>query len=195
MREKVKFKCAICLNRQFISKCKLDWHMKCHERKFKCPISGCGKSFKQKQHLKNHALTHADDQRPYRCMNATCGKSFKSISHLKDHTQGIHLKLKPFECAFCKGSFSRNSTLKFHLKSLHGGLLTADGKLSDKAKEQLQIIRDNLTLGGKQDYDDESLPNVVRLKLSHQPCQDDTPISSPAMFTSSNEEQQQQQFP
>lgn len=30
MRQKLKFKCPICLNRQFISKCKLDWHLKCH---------------------------------------------------------------------------------------------------------------------------------------------------------------------
>ena len=45
-RQKLKFKCPICLNKQFISKCKLDWHMKCHERQFQCPHAGCTKSFK-----------------------------------------------------------------------------------------------------------------------------------------------------
>ena len=46
LRQKLKFKCPICKNRQFISKCKLDWHLKCHQRQFKCTYEGCNKAFK-----------------------------------------------------------------------------------------------------------------------------------------------------
>ena len=117
--QKLKYKCPICLNRQFISKCKLDWHLKCHKRQFKCTFEGCGKSFKQKQHLKNHLLTHSDFDRPFSCNYKGCGKAFKSISHLKDHTQSIHMKLKPFSCCFCTKYFSRNSSLKYHIQQTH----------------------------------------------------------------------------
>ena len=102
---------------------------------FKCTFEGCDKSFKQKQHLKNHMLIHADGVRPFRCTYANCGKAFKSISHLKDHTQSIHMRLKPFECVFCKSYFSRNSSLKYHIRSIHTALLGDDGQMSEKAQE------------------------------------------------------------
>ena len=142
LRQKLKFKCPICPNKQFISKCKLDWHLKCHERQFKCTYEGCDKSFKQKQHLKNHLLTHADGVRPFRCKYPNCGKAFKSISHLKDHTQSIHMKLKPFECIFCKSLFSRNSSLKYHIRSIHSALLKEDGELSEAAVQQLAVLKE-----------------------------------------------------
>ena len=116
--------------------------MKCHERQFECPHVGCTKSFKQKQHLKNHLLTHSTDVRPFKCTHQGCGKAFKSISHLKDHTQSIHMKLKPFECQFCKSVFSRNSSLKFHIKSIHASLLNQDGSLNESAYSQLQMIKE-----------------------------------------------------
>ena len=52
------------------------------------------------------------------------------------------MKLKPFECVFCKSLFSRNSSLKYHIKSIHSGLVTEDGTLSEIAQQQLQILKD-----------------------------------------------------
>lgn len=97
--------------------------------------------------MKNHLLIHADGIRPFRCTYTGCGKAFKSISHLKDHTQSIHMKLKPFECVFCKSYFSRNSSLKYHIRSIHTALLGEDGQLSQKAMEQFQILKDAFAQG------------------------------------------------
>ena len=147
MQKKLKYKCPICLNKQFISKCKLDWHLKCHERQFACTVEGCDKQFKQKQHLKNHILTHQDDVRPWLCKHEGCGKSFKSVSHLKDHTQSIHMKLKPFECVFCKSSFSRNSSLKYHIKTIHTHLIDPQsGQLTQQTIQQLQFLQEGLQI-------------------------------------------------
>ena len=52
------------------------------------------------------------------------------------------MKLKPFECQFCKSVFSRNSSLKFHIKSIHAHLLNPDGSLNDSALKQLQMLKD-----------------------------------------------------
>ena len=151
IRQKLKFKCHICPNKQFISKCKLDWHLKCHSRRFQCTSPGCEKSFKQKQHLKSHMLTHVEGGvRPYRCTYTDCGKTFKSISHLKDHTQSVHMRLKPFECAFCGSAFSRQSSLKHHLKHLHANLVESNGQLSEQTEKQLQILRESKTLQSAQ---------------------------------------------
>lgn len=97
--------------------------------------------------------------RPFRCTYEGCGKAFKSISHLKDHTQSIHMKLKPFECVFCKSLFSRNSSLKYHIKSIHAQLLAPDGSLSELAQEQLKILREG---------------------LGSQPPKETTPVPAPA---------------
>lgn len=53
------------------------------------------------------------------------------------------MKLKPFECVFCKSLFSRNSSLKYHIKSIHSSLVTANGELSELAQSQLQILMDS----------------------------------------------------
>ena len=53
------------------------------------------------------------------------------------------MKLRPFECVFCKSVFSRNSSLKYHIKSIHSALVTADGELSEIAQQQLQILKDS----------------------------------------------------
>lgn len=44
------------------------------------------------------------------------------------------MKLKPFECVFCKSFFSRNSSLKYHIKSIHSGLVDESGALSELAE-------------------------------------------------------------
>ena len=47
------------------------------------------------------------------------------------------MKLKPFECVFCKSLFSRNSSLKYHIRSIHSHLINPDGQLSEQASQQL----------------------------------------------------------
>ena len=59
------------------------------------------------------------------------------------------MKLKPFECQFCKSVFSRNSSLKFHIKSIHASLMNPDGTLNDSALKQLQILKEQQNDGEK----------------------------------------------
>ena len=57
------------------------------------------------------------------------------------------MKLRPFECVFCKSLFSRNSSLKYHIKSIHSQLITPDRQLSEQAQQQLQILRESSGTG------------------------------------------------
>lgn len=54
--------------------------------------------------------------KPFACK--VCHSGFSTKGHLKDHINSIHFKLKPYEChfPFCRKTFSRNSTLKIHLR-------------------------------------------------------------------------------
>lgn len=58
-------------------------------------------------------------EKPYKCNVQNCNKAFKAYGHLSDHLKR-HFDIRPFECDFCKATFSRRNTLKTHLMTHTG---------------------------------------------------------------------------
>ncbi|XP_068610978.1 zinc finger protein 574 [Brachionichthys hirsutus] len=84
------------------------------ERLFSCGV--CGKSFKKRVHVRNHARTHTGE-RPFQCSD--CGKTFSSLANLMRHNL-VHSGVRPFRCDVCHRSFSQSSNLRQH-GLLHAG--------------------------------------------------------------------------
>ncbi|BGO94531.1 hypothetical protein NBRC10512_005042 [Rhodotorula toruloides] len=90
-------------------------------RPFECEHPGCGKSFKQKTHLKSHEKTH--DTSRYACMHPSCAslpaesRQFGTWTLLQRHNKTVH----PPACHHpeCDGRvFANSRSLRNHL-SLH----------------------------------------------------------------------------
>uniref|UniRef100_A0A8C3ANM6 Si:dkeyp-69b9.6 n=1 Tax=Cyclopterus lumpus TaxID=8103 RepID=A0A8C3ANM6_CYCLU len=77
---------------------------------FNCP--DCGKSFKKKGHLLQHAVIHSS-ARPYGC--STCSRAFNRRESLTRHEK-IHEE-KPFRCPACGRSFRESTSLLNHAAS------------------------------------------------------------------------------
>ena len=71
----------------------------------------CGKTVKNKRHLRQHMLTHTDE-RPYACPQ--CKMRFKSKQTMERHL-AIHSGEKPHLCPHCGVRYRRNYELKQHL--------------------------------------------------------------------------------
>ena len=85
------------------------------------------------------------------------------------------MKLKPFECVFCKSLFSRNSSLKYHIRSIHTQLVNADGQLSEQAVQQLQILRDAVLSTEEQAQEEMlSMPANARKERGHPKSEEDS---------------------
>uniref|UniRef100_A0A7M5UNZ6 C2H2-type domain-containing protein n=1 Tax=Clytia hemisphaerica TaxID=252671 RepID=A0A7M5UNZ6_9CNID len=109
------FKCTEC-DKGFVTKIRLDAHMRSHQgiKPFKCQV--CGLCFSWKRSLVTHEKTHQGDD-PFIC--GECGKEFKERKELKVHTGEFHKGGKPFYCCKCNRNFSRRSHLTRHYASHH----------------------------------------------------------------------------
>lgn len=100
------------------------------------------------------------------------------------------MKLKPFECVFCKALFSRNSSLKYHLRSIHSELIKADGSLSEQVQAQLQILREASASSGLilENVEGSKRKNARKEKV-HVKCEIDSSqmISPPSSKSESKE--------
>lgn len=69
-----------------------------NDRPFVCPVSGCGKTYKNANGLKYHAI-HGHDgvlvEKPHKCPFAGCGKRYKNSNGLKYHFQHAHPNTPP----------------------------------------------------------------------------------------------------
>uniref|UniRef100_A0A3Q3D9X9 C2H2-type domain-containing protein n=1 Tax=Hippocampus comes TaxID=109280 RepID=A0A3Q3D9X9_HIPCM len=113
------------------------------------PCATCGKVFKFRSLLSNHAAVHSDE-RPHGC--DFCPRRFRRLSHLKRHRRVvhrdgarppqnfvchicgkdkkcrsqlarhaiIHTGERPFACDLCSARFNRQGNLQQHRKRVHG---------------------------------------------------------------------------
>lgn len=69
-----------------------------NDRPFVCPVSGCGKTYKNANGLKYHAI-HGHDgvlvEKPHKCPFNGCGKRYKNSNGLKYHFQHAHPNTPP----------------------------------------------------------------------------------------------------
>ncbi|XP_059141748.1 zinc finger protein 540-like [Physella acuta] len=111
------FKCPIC-GRKFLQKSYLEGHIRKHtgDKPFKCKV--CESGFTQKSYLRSHMKIHSQNrERNYKCN--VCGKAFTCSSHARSHER-IHSGDKPHRCEICSSKFTKRSSLKKHLRRIHG---------------------------------------------------------------------------
>ena len=140
-----KFECGFCGN-FFSQESNLKRHTKVHtgQRDHKCEI--CDKYFSQAEHLRKHTRKIHENNEKFDFINENgnddnalpdisdmvaceiktincenCGKYFKTKSALNYHVDSVHKGLK-FPCALCDKTYTRNTTLKSHMKMAHGRL-------------------------------------------------------------------------
>merc|ERR1712129_235463 len=95
-------RCKTC-SKTFSTTKSLSLHSLMHtgEKPHRCPEPECGKSFRQRPHLKAHLLSHSE-LRSYMC--SECNKCYKTRNYLTLHA-AIHLDTKKFSCQFCDAGF------------------------------------------------------------------------------------------
>lgn len=81
--------------------------------KFICSI--CGRSFKEKQILKNHEKIHLPDELKLKYPCTQCDKKFTNSSCLKVHIARIHEKVAYFFCEVCGKGCTTKSDLICHM--------------------------------------------------------------------------------
>ena len=107
------FRCSEC-SRNCSTHQGLTRHMRTHtgEKPYRCDV--CGKGFSQSSNLFKHKRTHTGEK-PYSC--DVCGKDFADPSSLTRHVR-THTGER-FLCRVCGAGYTRQYTLKKHMKQHH----------------------------------------------------------------------------
>ncbi|EEY57499.1 uncharacterized protein PITG_00050 [Phytophthora infestans T30-4] len=85
-------------------------------RNFLCMHPGCGKSFTDSAHLRDHTVVHTGEKK-LSC--PTCNKLFARASTLQEHIR-VHTGEKPYVCGVpgCSKCYSSRAAMRFH-RSTH----------------------------------------------------------------------------
>ncbi|XP_076094611.1 uncharacterized protein LOC143065128 [Mytilus galloprovincialis] len=117
--EQQTFQCTLCSYKS-IRKEHLVRHVNnvhTDHRPFLCDI--CGQSFKRKDALSQHKITHVDKlNRNYAFHCTVCKKPFRSKTHLNEH-MAMHSNIRQYLCDICGTSFKTKSCQQKHIKSIH----------------------------------------------------------------------------
>ncbi|KAI1285288.1 Oocyte zinc finger protein [Halotydeus destructor] len=130
-------KCDVCSYRHYSVSYLANVHKKIHsnEKNYLCTV--CGKGFKNKKQLINHAKRHqskldrqaSEDIAPekgvekkktaeYKCDQ--CGRQFFDARAMRVHHDQVHKKLRPYVCSQCGHSAASRSALRTHVRSHTG---------------------------------------------------------------------------
>lgn len=93
-----------------------NFHLDKGKNHYKCKWEGCCKSFKQRQKISRHLLTHTG-YKPFKCDE--CKKCFGTRETLTQHLR-THSGEKPYKCDVCGKCFSISSSLKIHMRTHTG---------------------------------------------------------------------------
>jgi len=115
---KSQFICTVC-GRSFRLRQLLAAHSVTHTgaRPAACRFPGCEKRFGQTSTRNYHERTHSD-VRPYVC--SECGQSYKQPTIFKTHVATVHGNgERPHQCTQCGKSFKLHGALHTHWKTVH----------------------------------------------------------------------------
>uniref|UniRef100_A0A8C5V2P0 Transcription factor IIIA n=1 Tax=Microcebus murinus TaxID=30608 RepID=A0A8C5V2P0_MICMU len=85
-----------------------------HREEITCEV--CQKTFKHKDHLKQHMKAHAPERDVYRCPRDGCGRTYTTVFNLQSHVLSFHEERRPFVCehAGCGKTFAMKQSLSRH---------------------------------------------------------------------------------
>lgn len=109
------FSCQYCPKVFSNRVCKIAHERSVHlfnSKRHKCGY--CGERFTDVVKKKDHEVKIHNAPKPiYTCQ--ACNKTYKSQRSLRTHIRGFHLLLRPYKCAQCEFSASKNIELKMHM--------------------------------------------------------------------------------
>lgn len=106
-----------CGNMEFESAQKLDRHKRnIHYTRQRIYCHLCAKSFLLKCHFEEHFRYNHTNERPFPCQAEACGKAFCSKSTLRQHMRVVHGEKSAVQCNICFKFFKSQDSIRKHMR-------------------------------------------------------------------------------